>query len=172
MLVVQLMLGLVACSGSGDHPPCSCIQGPRIASRADATASLRTFAAVFEGTVVRVARVDGGVAVGSDSSHVRRRFRWTDLEVTVTVRRRWKGDLGDTVTMRTPASTTMCGSEFVEGRAYLVFALSRHYDGIGEAPVAGRGEIVFVTKCTPTAQVGRESARIADLLGRGLPPSP
>ena len=103
-----------------------------------------------------------------DSGQVRRAFRWTDLEVTLTISRRWKGELADTVTLRTPASTTMCGADFAEGRTYVVFARSADYSGIGPARPARVGEVVHTTKCSPTTH-GRDAQRITSLLGRPVP---
>ena len=165
-MVTHLLLGLLACAPA--RSGCTCTPGPRLASRADVAAQLTTFAAAFEGTVVRTAYVEDSVVAAGDSGQVRRAFRWTDLEVTLTISRRWKGELGDTVTLRTPASTTMCGADFAEGRIYVVFARSADYSGIGPARSARVGEVVHTTKCSPTTG-GRDAQRIATLLGRPLP---
>ena len=165
-MVTHLLLALVACGPA--HSACSCIPGPRLASRAQLADQLSTVSAVFEGRVVRTANVEDSVVAPGDSGQVRRAFRWTDLEVTLTISRRWKGELGDTVTLRTPASTTMCGVDFVEGRTYVVFARPADYSGIGLARPARAGEVVHTTKCSPTTR-GPEAQRIATLLGPPLP---
>lgn len=165
-MVTPLLLGFIACVRA--HAACTCTPAPRLASRADVAAQLGTFAAVFEGRVVSASYVQDSVMAAGDSTRVPRAFRWTDLEVTLTVSRHWKGEVGDTVTLRTPASTTMCGADFTEGRTYLVFARSADYSGIGAARPARAGEVVHTTKCSPTTH-GRDAQRTAALLGRPLP---
>ena len=165
-MVTHLLLALVACVPA--HSACTCIPGPRLASRADVAAQLSTVAAVFEGTVVRTAYVKDSVVAPGDSGQTRHAFRWTDLEVTLTVSRRWKGELRDTVTLRTPALTTMCGADFTEGQTYVVFARSADYSGVGPARPARVGEVVQTTKCSATTR-SRDASRITALLGRSLP---
>ena len=165
-MVTHLLLGLLACAPA--HPACTCTPGPRLNSRADVAGHVNTYAAVFEGTVVRTASVEDSVVAAGDTSRPRRAFRWTELEVTLAISRRWKGELGDTVTLRTPASTTMCGADFTDGRTYLVFARTADYSGVGPARPAGVGEVVHTTKCSPSTW-GREARRMAVLLGRPLP---
>jgi len=167
-VVTHLLVGVIACVRA--HAACTCIPGPRLTSHADAAAQLSPFAAVFEGTVVSTSYVeDSVVAVAADdSTRTPRAFRWTDLEITLTVGRHWKGELRDIVTLRTPASTTMCGAEFTEGRTYLVFAQSSDYTGLGAARPARVNEVVYTTKCSPTTR-GRDARRTAALLGRPLP---
>ena len=156
MMVTTLLLGLAVCAGA--PPPCTCIPSPPLTSRTDVAATVSAFGAVFEGTVVRTAFRD---ARGTD--------RLPALEVTVAVGRRWKGELGDTVTLRTPAATEACGADFAEGRTYLVFGRLPDYTGVGAARPARAGEVVYTTKCSPTA-AGRDAQRIAALLGQPLPP--
>jgi hypothetical protein len=158
MLLTPLLFGLVAC----DAPPrpCTCVLGPPIASRVDAEAIVDASAAVFEGTVVHTEYRDGSSGAA----------RLPELEVTLALGRRWKGELADTVTVRTPAATEACGADFVEGQTYLVFAGSSGYRGIGVTRPARADEVVYTTKCSPTAVLGRQTQRIATLLGRPLPP--
>jgi hypothetical protein len=157
-MVTPLLLALAACS----FPPCTCIPGPPLRSHADVAAAVEGLAAVFEGTVVR--------AEYRDAARVADRL--PEFEVILAVSRRWKGELTDTVTLRTPAATEACGADFAKGRTYLVFARSRAYTGIGIAPPAKPGEVVYTTKCSPTTEVGREAQRLTTLLGQPLAKSP
>lgn len=165
-MVTHLLLALVACVPADSA--CSCIPGPRLASRADVAAQLGTAAAVFEGTVIRTAYVEDSVVAVGDSGQTRRASGWMDREVTLTITRRWKGELRDTVTLRTPALTTMCGADFTEGQTYVVFAQSADYNGIGPARPARVGEVVHTTKCSATTR-SRDASRVTALLGQSLP---
>jgi hypothetical protein len=165
MLVVPLLLTLAACSSP--RPVCSCIPGLPLTSRANVAATVGRFGAVFEGTVVRTAYLEDSVVLGTDTSHVPQTARWQGLEVTVAVSRRWKGELADTVRVRTPLS--MCGVRFVAGRAYLVFGHFLDSTGRRLAAAPMPRDPVYTTKCSPTAAAGGEAMRIAELLGRPLP---
>jgi hypothetical protein len=43
-------------------------------------------------------------------------------EITLAVRKVWKGDIGAQVQVRTAGSSAACGYNFVKGQAYLVYA--------------------------------------------------
>jgi hypothetical protein len=139
--------------------PCSCALGPGFTNRETAAMTVSAYSAVFEGTVVRMrfARDSGEFRDGSDKAL--RGFRSDDLVVTVAVTRRWKGAHGDTITVRTPASTTACGADFDVGETYLIFARSRGERYIGEGTAAHVGEVGRTTKCDPTIVANRMDAR-------------
>ena len=155
MMTIPALLGLATCVAT--HPPCSCVRGPDLASRAEA-AAVDAFAAVFEGTVVRTEYPD--LRPGAPR----------ERQVTLTVGRRWKGVPTDTVIVRTPAATESCGADFVDGREYIVFANAPSYSSDGVARPSRAGEVVYATKCGPITGMARNAERIAALLGEPLPP--
>lgn len=127
--------------------------------------TVSAYSAVFEGTVVRVlfATDSTEFQVGSAKALG---YPTHELVVTVAVIRRWKGAEGDTITVRTSASTTECGADFDVGETYLVFARSLDAKYIGAGATAHVGQVVHTTKCSPTMVANRiEARRIMALLG-------
>lgn len=68
--------------------------------------------AVFEGRVVAVAREGGPSEVQGGGTN----------EVRLRVVRYWKGELGETVVIRTAENSAACGYPFSAGTSYLVYA--------------------------------------------------
>ena len=54
--------------------------------------------------------------------------RFGGLEVTLRVKRVWKGELGEEVKVHTAASSAACGYTFVKGTTYLVYAVRDEAD--------------------------------------------
>jgi hypothetical protein len=145
-------------------PACTCVPVPRPLSRAAAAAYVRTSAAVFEGRVVRVEFEQDSAPPAAPAGTTGRSFRWTDVVATVAVARRWRGDLADTVRVRTAAQTSACGADLVEGRGYLFFASSRGYSGLGEDPPATSATVLVTSKCGLTRGWDPEARRLVRLL--------
>jgi hypothetical protein len=106
--VTALPLLLSAALSAAPCPPaaarCSCVPpGPPREALAQAEA-------VFAGRVVSVGEQRGG---DPDQPY---------LEVRIVPDRRWKGAAADTVTVRTPPNSAVCGVAFETGREYLVYA--------------------------------------------------
>lgn len=80
--------------------------------------ALEDSAAVFEGTVISVAKPSGIIQSSADP-----------MQVTFQVGARWKGDLGNQVTVSTAQSGDSCGFEFAEGERYMVYARGAEADG-------------------------------------------
>ena len=146
-------------------PPCSCILSPGFTNRETAAATISAFSAIFEGTVVRIFFATDSVEFRYGNGNAVTGHRTNDLVVTVAVTRRWKGAQGDTITVRTSASTTMCGADFDLGETYLIFARSPDVKYIGAGKAAHVGQVVHTSKCSPTiASNRREARRITALL--------
>ncbi len=144
-------------------PPCTCVPGPHLSSEAAAYAARNAASAVFEGVVQHIDFVEDTIAVGTATG---RAWRSMDAIVTLRVRRSWKGAFDRTVTVRTPAQTTMCGASLSKGRIYLVFGQSSDSDGRGGTMPVQRGDTVFTSKCTSTTGVNSQIERIGELLGQ------
>ncbi|MBA3405688.1 MAG: hypothetical protein H0U13_13575, partial [Gemmatimonadaceae bacterium] len=131
MLTVFLIALALPCA---TPPACTCVPGPPPDSRAAVAAYAGGSAAVFEGQVVRV-ELAADSSAPADSSRGERWFRWMDLVATMVVTRQWKGELADTIRVRTALQTSMCGAELIEGHRYLVFAGAGGYSrGGADAP--------------------------------------
>ena len=94
---------------------CSCSRPPEVAAALDASA------AVFEGKALRVekrneAASDAASQPFPDSGAT----QW--IEVEFAVRRAWKGDIQETLILRTASNSAACGRNFEIGRTYLVYA--------------------------------------------------
>jgi hypothetical protein len=139
--------------------PCRCAPGPGFASRETTAMIVSAYSTVFEGTVVRVLFATDSAEFRVGSEKALRGYRMHDLVVTIAVTRRWKGGEGDTITVRTSASTTECGADFDMGETYLVFARSWDAKYIGPGAAAHVGEVVRTTKCSPTIVATRMEAR-------------
>jgi hypothetical protein len=161
-LIAGLLLSVPSCMPS--VPSCSCVRVSN--SSSEESPALGNYAAVFEGTVVRINTVRDSVVVSKVGGDVRV-FRWTDLVVTFVVDRQWKGDRADSTVVRTAEQTTACGADFSAGGRYLVFSSSRGYSGLGDDPPAKVGEVTFTDKCSPTTHVGVDADRLIRKLGPG-----
>src|SRR5689334_4815680 len=83
------------------HKTCSCFPPRDPRTPAEAQSYVEGAAAVFEGTVVRIAAPTRAEA--SDA------VRAGLLIVTLRVRRQWRGELADSIVVTTPLQVTMCG---------------------------------------------------------------
>jgi hypothetical protein len=79
-------------------------------------------AAVFEGTVIRIARSTLQEVLQDDA-------RIPRLTATLRVRRQWRGPRRDSITVTTTSFAEMCGVDFEEGHSYFVIA-----DSVGRRP--------------------------------------
>ena len=96
------------------HGACTCFPPRDPKTPVEAQSYVEGAAAVFEGTVVRIAAptlAEAGDAVRAGL-----------LIVTFRVRRQWRGEIADSIVVTTPLQVTMCGVDFEEGRTYFVIA--------------------------------------------------
>ena|SRR5215218_9841444 len=96
------------------HGACTCFPPRDPRTPAEAQAYVEGAAAVFEGTVLRIA--------APTLAEVSDKVRGDLLTVTLRVRRQWRGDIADLIVVTTPLHITMCGVDFEEGRTYFVIA--------------------------------------------------
>jgi hypothetical protein len=127
MLAVLFCLFLIPAWGIAQT--CDCLP---VASARDA---LLTSTHVFVGTVLEKNRFSVR-SVADD---------YKEFKVKMHVKRVWKGEIGKTITVRTPAQSESCGFDFRKGQSYLVY-------GIGDP-------MPIVTLCSRSAS--RESGRVA-----------
>lgn len=80
--------------------------------------AMENSSAVFEGTVISVAKPTGIIQSSADP-----------MQVTFQVGARWKGDLDNQVTVSTAQSGDSCGFEFAKGERYMVYARGAEADG-------------------------------------------
>jgi hypothetical protein len=77
--------------------------------------------AVFEGTVVSIKKSFKLMQSSADP-----------MQVTFQVGSRWKGELGEQVTLSTAQSSESCGFEFTKGERYMVYARGEAAEGSKE----------------------------------------
>jgi len=94
---------------SADAWSCSCMPYPEDPAEAARKAWSQSDA-IVSGKVVEQRPVAGGDAPEA-------------IEVTIAVKRRWKGPKAATLRIRTPESSAACGYGFQTGRDYVVFAV-------------------------------------------------
>ncbi|MEK5034397.1 hypothetical protein MKY96_23315 [Paenibacillus sp. FSL R7-0302] len=107
---------------------CSCAVSP------SPLEAMEQSAAVFEGTVVSIKEKFKIMQSSADP-----------VQVTFQVGARWKGELGEKVTVTTASSGASCGFEFTKGERYIVYA--------GGEETAGEGGTAKLTAslCSRTA---------------------
>ncbi|NQX47345.1 hypothetical protein HQN87_18595 [Paenibacillus tritici] len=93
---------------------CSCVMP------APPLEAMEKSAAIFEGTVVRIEEEVKPMQSSMDP-----------VSVTFQVGSRWKGEVGEQVTVTTALSDASCGFEFTEGERYMVYASGEEAEGNG-----------------------------------------
>ncbi len=129
-ITVSMLAGLAwmtphiaqACSCSGRHVP------QEAARQSDA---------VFEGRVIAAPSLRSGYS------------ETVTYEFSVT--RQWKGDVGQRVRIKTPASSAACGRRYYSGEVYLIYA------------TRGADDVLFDSICTRTRESRRASEDFAAL---------
>ncbi|MEK4518194.1 hypothetical protein NSS64_23135 [Paenibacillus sp. FSL H8-0122] len=107
---------------------CSCAVSP------SPLEAMEKSAAVFEGTVVSIKEKFKIMQSSADP-----------VQVTFQVGARWKGELGEKVTVTTASSGASCGFEFTKGERYIVYAGGE--EAVGEEGTAK----LTVSLCSRTA---------------------
>lgn len=112
---------------------CSCVvPAPPLEAMENSTA-------VFEGTVISIKKPSGLLQSSADPE-----------QVTFQVGARWKGEVGEQLTLSTAQSSDSCGFEFTEGERYLVYARGEA-DGGGEKGNEESGGLT-TSLCSRTAE--------------------
>lgn len=107
---------------------CSCVVSP------SPLEAMEKSAAVFEGTVVSIKEKFKIMQSSADP-----------VRVTFQVGARWKGEMGERVTVTTAQSGASCGFEFTKGERYIVYA------GVEEVEGTGGTAKLTVSLCSRTA---------------------
>lgn len=127
-----LFLGLASLSHATEARACSCMQ-------LTASEGLTSSSFVFTGEVLEIAKNEA--------------TRFGGLEVTLRVKRLWKGNPVETLKVHTAGSSAACGYSFVKGQTYLVYAVSDEADPLR------------VSLCSRTAPVDQAKEDL-DYLGK------
>lgn len=123
---------------------CSCAVSPSPLEALDKST------AVFEGTVVSIKEKFKLMQSSADP-----------VQVTFQVGARWKGEVGERVTVTTAQSGASCGFEFTEGERYIVYA------GGEEAEDTGGTAKLTVSLCSRTAMFSGAEEDLNEL-GAGM----
>ncbi len=141
-LLCLALLVVSSCPPSARACGCVSIPAPLVAlGEADA---------VFSGTVVARREASKPRADGMISS-------MDPVEYTIAVLEIWKGELADTVAVRTARSSASCGYPFKTGVQYLIYANSRADTGC-----------LITNVCTRTKRLGRADRDVAELNSLGV----
>ena len=105
--LVVLVFGLSSWALSGDASACSCM-------KLTPAQGLSSSHAVFSGEVTNIAQNEA--------------TRFRGLEVTLRVKKVWKGAPAEEVKVHTAGSSAACGFPFVQGKTYLVYAVHDEAD--------------------------------------------
>lgn len=142
--LVLFFLGLASLAQANEARACSCMKLTPSEGRSLSHA-------VFSGEVIDIERNQA--------------TRFGGLEVTLQVKRVWKGEPKEETKVRTAGSSAACGYTFVKGKTYLVYAVSDEADPMR------------VSLCSRTAPIedakedldflGKPSHRYDDQSGRG-----
>ncbi|WNS41187.1 hypothetical protein LOS79_19315 [Paenibacillus sp. MMS20-IR301] len=123
-------------------------------------AAMENSAAVFEGTVISIKKPGGNIISSADP-----------VQVTFQVGVRWKGEMGEKLTLSTARSEESCGFEFTEGGRYLVYA--REYTegelkaGIGTQTEGDKALANLTTSICSRTKLYSNAQKDLDELGAG-----
>lgn len=128
--------------GGSTASACTCIPpNPKLTKRQQVGAALKNSGAVFSAKIVAVKISDAAQQ---------------QVTYTIEVIRVWKGKVPRITTISTGSNSAMCGSEFIEGETYLIYAGDGGKDGF------------FTNYCTRTARLNWTTD--LKFLGKGRSP--
>ena len=99
--LIVFLIGLASVTQTSEARACSCM-------KLSPSEGLTSSYAVFTGEVIQIAPNKATTFGG--------------IEITLRVKKVWKGDIGEQVEVHTAASSAACGYGFAKGETYLVYA--------------------------------------------------